>query len=451
MLSAIWALALKDLRLFARDRVSVMMTFLFPIIVAVFFGSVFSSGEGSSKLEIAIADDDSTPGSKAFVALLAESDDVKLSARPTADAARKAVLDRNALAFIHISKGFEAEQADLFAKGQGPEIEMGIDPSRQAEGGWIQGIVQQAAFRSMSQSFSDPKLMKKQLDTARAAISADKDTPIATRLLLDQLFNSFDGMSASVSKLNESTKDTKATNTSTDNAGAKPEAKSSSSGFAFQPIRVKAVDVSKKSDTDLPASQYAITFPQGMIWGIMGCAMGFAGTLAGERTRGTLMRLQASPLPSWAVLLSKGLATAIVTMLVMWLLITMAVLVFKVQVNDWLKLVAATLSVAAAFMGIMMFAATLGKSEAAVNRVGWFIMMGLAFLGGAAVPAFLFGPTLTTLGSISPVKWSLQAMDGAIWRGWDWPQMLTPLGILLAIGVVGIMLGLGTVRMQRNA
>ena len=45
-----------------------------------------------------------------------------------------------------------------------------------------------------------------------------------------------------------------------------------------------------------PQNAYEISFPQGCIWGIMGCAAAFGITLVVERTRGTLVRLRMAPI-----------------------------------------------------------------------------------------------------------------------------------------------------------
>ena len=56
-----------------------------------------------------------------------------------------------------------------------------------------------------------------------------------------------------------------------------------------------------------PRSTFEFTFPQGVIWGLIGCIMSFAVGLVVERTHGTLVRLQIAPLTRAAVLAGKGL------------------------------------------------------------------------------------------------------------------------------------------------
>jgi ABC-2 type transport system permease protein len=45
------------------------------------------------------------------------------------------------------------------------------------------------------------------------------------------------------------------------------------------------------------------------------------------------------------------------------------------------------------------------------------------------------------LGSISAVKWSVLALEGAIWRGFGPADMLLPLGVLVGMGTAGLAVG----------
>ena len=70
---AILALAANDLRLLSRRRGDLFFTFGWPLIVAIFFGLLFAGPpEGRSQIEIALADEDGTEGSRAFADRLAE-------------------------------------------------------------------------------------------------------------------------------------------------------------------------------------------------------------------------------------------------------------------------------------------------------------------------------------------------------------------------------------------
>src|SRR3954469_13241467 len=67
-MSAVLAIALKDLKVLFRVKAAFFFTMIWPLLVAVVFGSLFGGGGGStSRLAIAITHDAQTAASKAFV------------------------------------------------------------------------------------------------------------------------------------------------------------------------------------------------------------------------------------------------------------------------------------------------------------------------------------------------------------------------------------------------
>jgi ABC-2 type transport system permease protein len=58
----------------------------------------------------------------------------------------------------------------------------------------------------------------------------------------------------------------------------------------------------------------------------------------------------------------------------------------------------------------------------------------MAMIGGGMVPLFLMPPWLQTVSHLSPVKWAILTMEGAIWWGFSLTEMAVPCGILLAVG-----------------
>jgi ABC-2 type transport system permease protein len=65
----------------------------------------------------------------------------------------------------------------------------------------------------------------------------------------------------------------------------------------------------------------------------------------------------------------------------------------------------------------------------------------MAMFGGGMIPLLFMPAFMRTLSDASPVKWSVLAMEGAIWRGFTLSEMLLPCGILLAVGAVCLAIG----------
>jgi ABC-2 type transport system permease protein len=65
----------------------------------------------------------------------------------------------------------------------------------------------------------------------------------------------------------------------------------------------------------------------------------------------------------------------------------------------------------------------------------------MAMIGGGMVPYFFLQriPAMAMISNVSPVKWSIVALEGAIWRGFTPAQMALPCTIL--IGIAGFAIG----------
>ena len=61
--------------------------------------------------------------------------------------------------------------------------------------------------------------------------------------------------------------------------------------------------------------------------------------------------------------------------------------------------------------------------------------------GGGMIPLMVMPSWMQTVSSFSPAKWSVVAAEGAIWRGYAFSDMLLPLGVLMAVGVLGFTIG----------
>jgi ABC-2 type transport system permease protein len=62
-------------------------------------------------------------------------------------------------------------------------------------------------------------------------------------------------------------------------------------------------------------------------------------------------------------------------------------------------------------------------------------------LGGGMIPLFVMPSWMVRAGNISPAKWAVLALEGAIWRGFSVTEMFLPCAILVATGVVCFALG----------
>ncbi len=194
-------------------------------------------------------------------------------------------------------------------------------------------------------------------------------------------------------------------------------------------------------DTGKFRSAYEFTFPSALIWGLYGCVMTFGISLVGERTGGTLLRLRTTPLTWTGILAGKGRACFIACFVITAFLMTIVVVGFGVRITQPMGLLVALTFSSLGFTGLMMFIATLGKTERAVAGAASGIFMPLAMLGGGMIPLFIMPSWLQSAASISPFKWGILAFEGAIWRSFSPGDYVLPCVMLLAFGLFGFVFG----------
>jgi ABC-2 type transport system permease protein len=429
----IFAMAVKDLRLMSRDWLGLFFIVGFPIMMAVFFGSMYGSiGGESASLRIAVVDEDQSDISQQFVANLKETGNVDVE-QLTRDEALDRVRRGQLGGLIALPKGFGKTAGIPWMES--PAIEVGIDPSRKAESCLLQGLVMQSAGKLMMVRFQDPAAMRAFVRQGRDELAkADDMSPLMKPVLLEMM-DSLDTFMESWQRVEAAeTKDEKNSDAAADMPG-------------FQLARIETIDVTRQFPKDSAEalvsklrSQWDVSFPQAMIWGILACAAGFAITIVRERKQGTFLRLQVAPVSRTQVLAGKATACFIAVI---------SVIVIMVVLGTWLGmrpenpllLAMAAVCIACAFVGIMMLMSVIGKSEEAVSGAAWGANMLMAMFGGGMIPLVFMPSFMRTLSDFSPAKWSVLALEGSIWRGFTFAEMLTPCAVLLGVGAVCLTIG----------
>jgi linearmycin/streptolysin S transport system permease protein len=376
----ILALSGKDLRLLLRDRGGAFVTFVFPFVYSIFFGLVLAArNDVASAIPVALVDDDHSPTSVAFAQRLADADELAVSSVDR-DNALDLVRRGQYAALIVLPVGFGARLAGHDASER-PRIEFSGDPARRAELAVIRGVLTESVFEASLGSPSDR-------DDQPARNTAPRTTN-APRL--------------------------------------------------GGPIELVERNVIERPTAS--TNSYAISFPQGVIWGVLGCCASFSISIATERSRGTLSRLRIAPIGRSTILAGKAAACLVSIWSLGVCVFGVGWLAFGVTPGSIAHLAISLTVIPVAFVGIMMLLSTLGRTERSTGGISWAVLLAMAMLGGGMVPAMFMPHWMQTLGVISPVRWAILAMEGAVWRGFSTVDMLTPWIILLVVGVVCFAIG----------
>jgi ABC-2 type transport system permease protein len=417
------ALALKDLRVLTRVRAAIFFTFAWPVIVAVLFGYVFSGqatqGQDRAVIRVAVVDEDQTDGSRAYVKRL--DDSPELEARPaTIEEAAGLVRRGQRAAYVVIRKGFGAGSSRMFY-GEPRRVEIGADPSRVAEHGMLQGLLVKYAMEDMQRLFTDPAASRKMVAEARRGLDGAAPGNASAIGPVSQFLGALDTFLAT------------------------PQGAAGPGGSAdWEPLTVTTTPITRERSG--PANAFAITFPQGVMWGIIGCVMTFAIGMVSERVHGTFVRLRMAPLTRTQILGGKALACCVSILVLETALFALGMGVFGIRPHSLPLLALAGVCGAIAFVGFMMLVAGLGRNEQAASGAGWAMLMPMTLFGGGMIPQFVMPPWMLTAGNLSPVKWLILAMEGAIWRGFSPAEMILPCTILVGFGAVCFALGVRALR-----
>lgn len=429
-------LAVKDLKLLLRDKLAAFFILGFPILMGLFFGMVMggTSEGGRGKMEIAVIDHDQSEISKKFLDALGKNDNLRLVS-DSLDSAMESVRLGKRTGLVVLPAGF-GEKAGMMWEPQ-PEIQLGMDPSRAAESAMMEGFLMQATASLIGDRFQDPKQFLPSITAAKKQF-LEGEMDAGSKLIGTAFFGSLEQMIDSADQLQSEGQ--------TEGLG----------GANIQFANIKPLDVTRKVEPDSIAAQvqkirsrWDISFPQAMLWGVLGCVAGFSMSLARERSLGTMLRLQVSPLSKMQILTGKALACFLAVLLVMVVMVGLGLLL-NMKPLSFPKLAVAAIATGVCFVGIMMTIAVLGKSEQSVSGIGWAINTVMAMIGGCMIPVMFMPEFLQRFSVISPIRWSIVAIEGAIWRDFTWTEMLFPCFVLVAIGLIGFTVGTSILYRRTN-
>ena len=372
-MTAVLAIALKDLRQRLRDRSAIVLGFIAPVAVAALISSAFGSA-GSFHANVAVVDLDRGPVATGFTSFVKGPDLANLlTVKPvTSEAdARAKVAKGDLSAAVVIPKGF----SEAVTSGQSRPITVlaSVDSS----------IAEQVA-RSLAESFT-AQIEAVQL-SVESAVRAG--APVASVGTL--------AAQASAVRLPEQT--------------------------VTQPAGTQAL-----TGTSYYAPAMGIFF---MFFAIGFGARGFFL----ERTGGTLERLTAAPIGPGTILAGKSLATFVYGVASLGTVAVVTSLVFGASWGPPLVVLALILAMALTMVGLTALVITVARTERQSEGFASMLTFGLVLLGGNFV--FVGGaPQLVrTLALLTPNGWALRAFTDLA-GGAAWTAAVVPLMAILAFAL----------------
>jgi ABC-type multidrug transport system permease subunit len=422
------AMIRKDLLLFFSDRRSVIVSFVVPIAIASFFGSIFSGPSNNSepaRIAVAIIDQDDSAVSKGIVSGAQADRNLKVT-MPAEDEAREAVKRGRTAVAIIIPKGFgDASGKAFFGNGEKPPLTVLYDPSHSVEVAMVRGILTQHVMEAVSKEMFGGAQGRAVVEQTLPQIEASAMPADQKRALVDML--------KSVQNFYKQPDD--ATQANAPRAGS---GQTAARGITI-PYTVRQEAMTAGSN--IAYNGYAHSFA-GMAIQFLLFAMANAGIeMLLERQRGLWKRLRSAPVSRLTLLTGKAASGAIISLMILLVSFAFAMVVFHVRIQGsvvgFLGISIACALMASTF-GLLV--AALGNSPATARGVTTLAVLMMVMLGGGWVPAFIFPAWLQQFTLLVPVRWAVDGLDAMTWRGVGLTGAILPtlalLGFALAFATI---------------
>ncbi|HMF93601.1 MAG TPA: ABC transporter permease [Vicinamibacterales bacterium] len=419
------AMVRKDLQLFFSDRRAVIMSFLVPIAIASFFGSIFSGPSRNvepARIAVSIVDQDDSPISRRIVASAQADRNLKVTRRDEADA-RDAVRRGAIVVAVVVPKGFgEAAGNAFFSNGEKPPLGLFYDPSRAMELAMVRGVMTEHIMQAVSQEMFGGEQGRAQIEKALPEVQRSTMPDDQKRLLLEML--------ASVQKFY--------------NRAPAPGDATPARGITM-PYTVREEAVTAGSN--VAYNGYAHSFAGMGIQFLLFAMANLGIEMLLERQKGLWKRLRSAPLSRVTVLTAKALSGTIISLMTLWVSFAFAMIVFRVRIEGSVPgFVGISLGVALMAASFGLLVAALGNTPASARGITTFAILIMVMLGGAWVPAFVFPAWLQQFTLIVPVRWAVDGFDAMTWRGIGISGAAMPAAVL--VGFAGAFMLIAAMRFK---
>lgn len=412
---ALWALIRTDLGLYLADRRTLLMHIAAPIVMAAFFGYLFSdrNDEAPGKIPVAVADLDQSTLSRDIVGALGK--DAMLAVSAIDEAAGLAAVRRGKQhVLVVIPAGFGAAAGPaLFQLRDRPEIVLHYDPSQGTSLQVVRGLLAQSVMQIASAATFTAD--SPALDELQRAVESNAQLDNPTRSDLQSIFDT-------VARLNQRSPPADSS-TAADGNGTQ--------GGLTVPYTLKELEAG--GSDKVPYNSFAHSFAGMSVQFVLFAGITFGVGLLEMRRFGLWRRLRASPLSRSTLLLGRFITCALASLIVMVVVYAVAMLAFGVRIQGSLPGFAAVLlafCVMTAAFGLLI--AAFGKTPEATRGLTTFVVLLLVMLGGAWVPTFTFPAWIQQITAFIPTRWAIDGLDAMTWRGLEFSAAVQPTLLMLA-------------------
>jgi ABC-2 type transport system permease protein len=406
-LKHIWFIALKDLKIFTRDRAAVFFWIIFPFLFIILFSFLLAGvGGEDERLELHVVTLEPAGGlSHQIIGAMETMDEAQLGPgvpkivwdRDYAEA-RRAVEDGELAGFIT----FPADFTQALVTGSGTQLEVFADAGN---------VNTRAALNGLARTISS------QIGTQRVVINASVALMVEGGVIPDN-----------TASINQVVQRIMAEMLTTGAAGAE------ASYVAFRTEEVGEVEAENPANYVIPG--YLVMF-------VFFAAAVTAETLVRERQNHTLERLLATSVRRESILGGVFTGTALRGLVQIAIFWVVGILAFHVDLGlSPLAVIILSVLMVVMSSAFAVMLATLARTQRSAGSLATITGLLLAPLGGCWWPFFLYPDWLQNIARITPHAWATSGFNKLMVFGADFgaavPNILALLGFAVVFGAIAV-------------
>ena len=383
-----YTLFIKDLKLFIKDRRSVLLSFLLPILLISLFVFAYG-GVGTHKTQarkLLVVDLDKSEASKQIIADLKSVKELKIYTTDLAQSQKDITHGKYAAALIlHTSLN------DSVQRGGTLPLEMIYDREKEMEVGMLQPLIINSLMEHVGKQVVQNKVRK----------SMQMNFPYLSMKNIDEIL-------AKMSQNDDAT-----------DVGIN--------------IEMHAV-VGQQDNKNLALIQaVAGTAIMMLLFSIAGLATG----ILEEKEKGTLKRLLQSPIHPNTILWSKMLFAFFISVVQLSVMFIFAWAVFGLDITRHLvALILMILASGFAVSSVGILLASVAKTRQQAQSLGTLVILVMSAIGGSMIPLFVMPAIMKKIAVISINYWGIQGFYDIFWRSLPLSEILPKIFLLFGIGIV---------------
>jgi ABC-2 type transport system permease protein len=407
---------------FWKDKVSVLLTFIVPLVLMTIFGSIFSgSGSGPQGIRLAVLNQSSSPVAKQIESSLDTMKNFRVIKSFKNDSGK--VITFDTLSIQEYVRTGKASAALILPPDAYSDTSIGLyvkfyyDPKNDIEMQTIRGLIQQVVFSQFPSIIAQSglrqaeKFLGIQSGTAfnrDMASIVHKYFKIDTNLILHPKLSDF-SIAGSDSGKNKS-------------------------NFFQNVVRIEDQQLVGKEVKNPWATRsvggWAMTF-------LLFTLTASSSSLFEERKSGVLLRLLTSPVSRVHILWSKYLFNMSLGIIQLLFMFFAGWAMFQVDIfSNFFNLLLIIIAASTACTAFGMLLAAFSQTRQQAQGLGTLFILSMSAIGGAWFPTNFMPATIQFFSKLTVVYWSMDGFLEVLWRGVGLISILPHLGILFGMGAI---------------